>query len=184
MDALFHQFGIQPSNIFDLQLAEVAGRRSKGLTVKYAPWSAFWRVKRVEWPPVGTESICQVKDCDWRTLVQSQGTSARTLHSHLPFHVPLNFLAFPKGLRWKWPHFAIWTSAHKESQLEIQGSGNTLVRKHQCSTRLNSCSTKWCLKDERKGPWNPFFYSLARFSQTAWSTLRPQTSRGRSQPLV
>ncbi|CAJ1454894.1 unnamed protein product, partial [Effrenium voratum] len=35
VDALFHQFGIQPSNIFDLQLAEVAGRRSKGLTVKY-----------------------------------------------------------------------------------------------------------------------------------------------------
>ncbi|CAK8999295.1 unnamed protein product [Durusdinium trenchii] len=35
VDALYHQFGIEPHNIFDLQLAEVAARRSKGLTVNF-----------------------------------------------------------------------------------------------------------------------------------------------------
>ena len=35
VDALFHQFQILPQHIFDLQLAEVATRRSRGLQVKY-----------------------------------------------------------------------------------------------------------------------------------------------------
>lgn len=35
IDALFHQFGIMPQGIFDLQLAEVAERRSRGLNVHY-----------------------------------------------------------------------------------------------------------------------------------------------------
>ncbi|CAD7936571.1 unnamed protein product [Amoebophrya sp. A25] len=34
-DALFHQFGVYPKNVFDLQLAEVAVRRSQGLNVSY-----------------------------------------------------------------------------------------------------------------------------------------------------
>ncbi|CAD7950138.1 unnamed protein product [Amoebophrya sp. A120] len=34
-DALYHQFGVYPKNIFDLQLAEVASRRSQGLNVAY-----------------------------------------------------------------------------------------------------------------------------------------------------
>lgn len=35
VDALFHQFGIMPKGIFDLQLAEVADRRNRGLNVHY-----------------------------------------------------------------------------------------------------------------------------------------------------
>ena len=35
VDALYHQFDIAPVNVFDLQLAEVAARRAKGLTVRY-----------------------------------------------------------------------------------------------------------------------------------------------------
>mmetsp|Transcript_19615 Transcript_19615/g.42887 ORF Transcript_19615/g.42887 Transcript_19615/m.42887 type:complete len:541 (-) Transcript_19615:98-1720(-) len=35
VDALYHQFGITPKGIFDLQLAEVANRRSRGLSVNY-----------------------------------------------------------------------------------------------------------------------------------------------------
>ena len=35
VDALYHQFQILPQHIFDLQLAEVATRRSRGLQVKY-----------------------------------------------------------------------------------------------------------------------------------------------------
>lgn len=35
IDALYHQFGIVPKNFFDLQLAEVAHRRSRGLNVHY-----------------------------------------------------------------------------------------------------------------------------------------------------
>lgn len=35
VDALYHQFGIMPQGIFDLQLAEVADRRSRGLNVHY-----------------------------------------------------------------------------------------------------------------------------------------------------
>eukprot|EP00927_Polykrikos_kofoidii_P049771 TRINITY_DN43784_c0_g1_i1.p1 TRINITY_DN43784_c0_g1~~TRINITY_DN43784_c0_g1_i1.p1 ORF type:complete len:507 (+),score=58.43 TRINITY_DN43784_c0_g1_i1:157-1677(+) len=35
VDALYHQFGIMPRGIFDLQLAEVADRRKRGLTVNY-----------------------------------------------------------------------------------------------------------------------------------------------------
>lgn len=34
-DALYHQFGIMPHGIFDLQLAEVADRRMRGLTVNF-----------------------------------------------------------------------------------------------------------------------------------------------------
>ena len=34
VDALFHQFGVYPRRIFDLQLAEVAERRCKGIRVK------------------------------------------------------------------------------------------------------------------------------------------------------
>merc|ERR1712194_434992 len=34
-DALFHQFGVYPKHIFDLQLAEVASRRSQGLSVNF-----------------------------------------------------------------------------------------------------------------------------------------------------
>merc|ERR1711964_544767 len=34
-DALYHQFGIESRGIFDLQLAEVAERRSRGLGVRY-----------------------------------------------------------------------------------------------------------------------------------------------------
>eukprot|EP00438_Fugacium_kawagutii_P017057 Skav216350 [mRNA] locus=scaffold2385:148927:149763:- [translate_table: standard] len=37
VDALFHQFGIVPQHVFDLQLAEVATRRSKGLQVNFVP---------------------------------------------------------------------------------------------------------------------------------------------------
>ena len=37
VDALFHQFQIRPQHVFDLQLAEVAGRRSKGLQVHFVP---------------------------------------------------------------------------------------------------------------------------------------------------
>lgn len=35
VDALYHQFGIMPRGIFDLQLAEVADRRKRGLNVHY-----------------------------------------------------------------------------------------------------------------------------------------------------
>ena len=35
VDALYHQFDVAPVNVFDLQLAEVAARRAKGLTVRY-----------------------------------------------------------------------------------------------------------------------------------------------------
>lgn len=35
VDALYHQFGVQPHGIFDLQIAEVAERRSRGLGVRY-----------------------------------------------------------------------------------------------------------------------------------------------------
>jgi len=35
VDALYHQFGIMPEAIFDLQLAEVADRRARGLPVQY-----------------------------------------------------------------------------------------------------------------------------------------------------
>jgi hypothetical protein len=35
VDALYHQFGIMPRGIFDLQLAEVADRRNRGLNVNY-----------------------------------------------------------------------------------------------------------------------------------------------------
>jgi hypothetical protein len=35
VDALWHQFGIMPRGIFDLQLAEVADRRNRGLNVHY-----------------------------------------------------------------------------------------------------------------------------------------------------
>jgi hypothetical protein len=35
VDALYHQFGIMPRGIFDLQLAEVADRRNRGLSVNY-----------------------------------------------------------------------------------------------------------------------------------------------------
>mmetsp|Transcript_51102 Transcript_51102/g.118770 ORF Transcript_51102/g.118770 Transcript_51102/m.118770 type:complete len:458 (+) Transcript_51102:549-1922(+) len=35
VDALYHQFGIMPRGIFDLQLAEVADRRNRGLNVHY-----------------------------------------------------------------------------------------------------------------------------------------------------
>jgi hypothetical protein len=35
VDALYHQFGIMPRGIFDLQLAEVADRRNRGLNVSY-----------------------------------------------------------------------------------------------------------------------------------------------------
>merc|ERR1719178_180788 len=35
VDALYHQFEILPKGIFDLQVAEVAGRRKKGLNVNY-----------------------------------------------------------------------------------------------------------------------------------------------------
>jgi len=35
IDALYHQFGIMPRGIFDLQLAEVADRRNRGLNVHY-----------------------------------------------------------------------------------------------------------------------------------------------------
>lgn len=35
VDALYHQFGIMPEGIFDLQLAEVADRRSRGLHVGF-----------------------------------------------------------------------------------------------------------------------------------------------------
>lgn len=35
IDALYHQFGIMPRGIFDLQLAEVADRRKRGLNVHY-----------------------------------------------------------------------------------------------------------------------------------------------------
>merc|ERR1711915_10995 len=35
VDALYHQFGVFPKGIFDLQLAEVADRRSRGLNVQY-----------------------------------------------------------------------------------------------------------------------------------------------------
>lgn len=34
-DALYHQFGVAASHIFDLQLAEVASRRSQGLNVGF-----------------------------------------------------------------------------------------------------------------------------------------------------
>ena len=37
VDALFHQFGIAPQQVFDLQLAEVAKGRSKGLQVNFVP---------------------------------------------------------------------------------------------------------------------------------------------------
>lgn len=35
VDALYHQFGIMPRGIFDLQLAEVADRRNRGLNVSF-----------------------------------------------------------------------------------------------------------------------------------------------------
>merc|ERR1711964_139121 len=35
VDALYHQFGVESRGIFDLQLAEVAERRSRGLGVRY-----------------------------------------------------------------------------------------------------------------------------------------------------
>lgn len=35
VDALYHQFGILPKNMFDLQLSEVVDRRRKGYTVSY-----------------------------------------------------------------------------------------------------------------------------------------------------
>lgn len=35
VDALYHQFGIMPKGIFDVQLAEVADRRNRGLSVNY-----------------------------------------------------------------------------------------------------------------------------------------------------
>merc|ERR1719326_508846 len=35
VDALYHQFGIMPAGIFDLQLAEVADRRNRGLNVHF-----------------------------------------------------------------------------------------------------------------------------------------------------
>lgn len=35
VDALYHQFSVYPRKIFDLQLAEVATRRSQGLSVNY-----------------------------------------------------------------------------------------------------------------------------------------------------
>lgn len=35
VDALYHQFGVFPRGIFDLQLAEVADRRARGLNVQY-----------------------------------------------------------------------------------------------------------------------------------------------------
>lgn len=35
VDALYHQFGVFPKGIFDLQLAEVADRRARGLNVQY-----------------------------------------------------------------------------------------------------------------------------------------------------
>jgi len=35
IDALYHQFGIMPRGIFDLQLAEVADRRKRGLNVHF-----------------------------------------------------------------------------------------------------------------------------------------------------
>jgi len=35
VDALYHQFGITPRGIFDLQLAEVANRRNRGLNVHF-----------------------------------------------------------------------------------------------------------------------------------------------------
>mmetsp|Transcript_143934 Transcript_143934/g.460730 ORF Transcript_143934/g.460730 Transcript_143934/m.460730 type:complete len:510 (-) Transcript_143934:81-1610(-) len=35
VDALYHQFGIMPQGIFDLQLAEVASRRNQGFNVKF-----------------------------------------------------------------------------------------------------------------------------------------------------
>merc|ERR1719174_796785 len=35
VDALYHQFGIMPRGIFDLQLAEVADRRNRGLNVHF-----------------------------------------------------------------------------------------------------------------------------------------------------
>lgn len=35
VDALYHQFRIMPRNVFDLQLAEVADRRKRGLNVSY-----------------------------------------------------------------------------------------------------------------------------------------------------
>lgn len=35
VDALYHQFGISPNGIFDLQLAEVAERRNRGFNVNY-----------------------------------------------------------------------------------------------------------------------------------------------------
>jgi len=35
VDALYHQFGITPHGVFDLQLAEVADRRNRGLKVNY-----------------------------------------------------------------------------------------------------------------------------------------------------
>ena len=34
-DAMFHQFGVAPVNVFDLQIAEVAARRARGLVVRY-----------------------------------------------------------------------------------------------------------------------------------------------------
>jgi exonuclease 3'-5' domain-containing protein 1 len=34
VDALYHQYAVMPKRIFDLQLAEVADRRAKNLTVK------------------------------------------------------------------------------------------------------------------------------------------------------
>eukprot|EP00435_Cladocopium_sp_Y103_P074915 s164_g52.t1 len=37
VDALFHQFGIVPQHVFDLQLADVAVRRGKGLQVNFVP---------------------------------------------------------------------------------------------------------------------------------------------------
>jgi len=35
VDALYHQFGVFPTGIFDLQLAEVADRRARGLNVGF-----------------------------------------------------------------------------------------------------------------------------------------------------
>ncbi|EER03430.1 hypothetical protein Pmar_PMAR014646 [Perkinsus marinus ATCC 50983] len=35
VDALYYQFNVAPQNVFDLQLAEVALRRARGLTVRY-----------------------------------------------------------------------------------------------------------------------------------------------------
>eukprot|EP00398_MALV-I-01_sp_L67-1_P000592 gene592-88_t len=50
VDALWHQFGIKPTHVFDLQIAELAERRSRGLQTRYV-YGLFRCLKMLEGNP-------------------------------------------------------------------------------------------------------------------------------------